>query len=173
MLSGLGAGDSGSFCARQYNNDSGGSNYIQVFLFDNDLNLTFLDTSPWNNIITSGTTCTSSGGVFSCPAPTPSVTPSLTPSVTPSRTPSLTPSVTPSLTPSLTPTPSCPPCYNYLIEGTGGNEVFYTQCDGTSSNFSVSNGSSITICARPDTITFLNPSPAPNVTQQSQCGNQC
>jgi hypothetical protein len=130
--------------------------------------------------VTSTSSVTPSVTPSRTPSVTPSVTPtnSLTPSVTPSITPtnSLTPSLTPtnSLTPSLTPTPSCPPCYFYLIEGTGGNEVSYIQCNGTLSAFSVSNGSSDTICARPGTITFYpSPNPAPNVTQQSQCGNQC
>jgi hypothetical protein len=63
-LSGLGAGASGSFCAREYN---GGYNYINVSLFDAEFNLTFLGTPPWNGIISSSGTCSLIGGTFNCP----------------------------------------------------------------------------------------------------------
>lgn len=117
-------------------------------------------------------TPTPTPSVTSSVTPTPSVTQSVTPSISITPTISVTPTqtVTPTMSVTPTPTPSivCKE-YSLVCPGTPNITVAffnYTRCDGTViTNFSVSPGTSSTVCARvgtvsvasgPGTITELN-----------------
>ena len=107
------------------------------------------------------------------PSATPAVTPTPTPTVTP--TPSATPAVTPTPTPTVTPTPSATPAPTCQLWGctTNNNGQFncdYTNCSGTSTNYSISAGPFVFVgyvCARNGTT------PATNYGTVSYDGRVC
>jgi len=72
--------------------------------------------------------------------------------------------------PTNTPTRTEYECYEYIIKGRGTNEIFYTRCDGTPVGFSVSAGSTDTICARRGTIRYYSAGHTPTITEREPCG---